>query len=168
MPIVIGPVRQLTPAEVVSFRDLRLEALSRHPQDFCASYRQVAAEPCAVTARRLAEGNVWGAFMENTLVGIAQFGGKPGDKGQSRGELSGVYLRNCARGTGLADQLVETILDFAKSRVESVELKVSPTNEAAIRLYDRCGFEACGTEPQAFKAEDGYREALLMAKTLAE
>ncbi len=168
MPIVLGPIRKLAPAEVVSFRDIRLEALSRHPEAFCASYKTAAAEPCAATAQRLAAGGVWGAFMEDTLVGIAQFGGRASDHQRHRGELSGVYLRNCARGTGLADRLVETVLDFAKDRVECVELKVDTTNEPAIRLYGRCGFQTYGTEPRAFKVEGGYRDAFLMAKFLGE
>ena len=40
--------------------------------------------------------------------------------------------------------------------VRVVQLTVTDTNEAARRLYERCGFAAFGTEPLALRFGDGF------------
>lgn len=50
---------------------------------------------------------------------------------------------------------------------EQLELDVYSDNARAIHLYEKCGFERCGTTPHAFKLKDGtYRDAILMVKML--
>ena len=50
---------------------------------------------------------------------------------------------------------------------EQAELEVVSANAAAIRLYQKLGFEITGTLPWAFKYKDGsYADFLLMVKKL--
>jgi ribosomal protein S18 acetylase RimI-like enzyme len=44
------------------------------------------------------------------------------------------------RGQGYGTRLLTTILETLEPAVDTVELKVRSSNEAAIRLYERCGF----------------------------
>lgn len=50
---------------------------------------------------------------------------------------------------------------------EQMELSVICGNRRAISLYERYGFKACGSIPNAIKYDDGtYRDELQMIKTL--
>jgi len=45
-----------------------------------------------------------------------------------------------SRGTGIAVELVEHVLDWAYQRRMRVVLSVEPGNDRAARLYEKCGF----------------------------
>ena len=47
--------------------------------------------------------------------------------------------------------------------VEEVRLTIVATNTAAIRLYERAGFEQYGLERRALKIGDDYHDEVLMA-----
>lgn len=49
--------------------------------------------------------------------------------------------------------------------VEEVRLTVVATNKAAVRLYERAGFEQYGLERQALKIDHDYYDEVLMAWT---
>ena len=56
------------------------------------------------------------------------------------GELARLYLAAGAQGTGLGARLLETALDFLRSRFDHVYLSVYSENVKAQRLYERYGF----------------------------
>ncbi|MCL6470330.1 MAG: GNAT family N-acetyltransferase, partial [Ralstonia sp.] len=39
-------------------------------------------------------------------------------------------------------------------------------NDAALALYERCGFETYGVEPRALKSTTGYADEVLMVRFL--
>jgi GNAT superfamily N-acetyltransferase len=60
--------------------------------------------------------------------------------------LEDLYVREGARRTGLGRALVEAALDRARKRgCKRIELDVNEDNEAALALYEACGFL---TEPK--------------------
>lgn len=58
----------------------------------------------------------------------------------------GMWVAPTARGTGAGDRLVQAIITWAReSGYKSLTLDVADDNQAAIGLYDRCGFSPTGT-----------------------
>ena len=77
-----------------------------------------------------------------------------------------MYVRPSARKAGLGRRLVETIVEFARQRVELIQLSVVSDNEQARRLYERLGFLEYGIEKKALKQDGRYYDEVLMAKDL--
>jgi hypothetical protein len=63
--------------------------------------------------------------------------------------------------------LVEAVIDFARSRVELIQLSVVMGNEPARRLYARLGFVEYGIERNSLKYAGRYYDEILMAMDLA-
>lgn len=61
--------------------------------------------------------------------------------------INEVYLEPAYRGTGVADELMDAALAFARDQdlpLDRVVLDVDPANERAQAFYDRHGFESWG------------------------
>ncbi len=109
---------------------------------------------------------MFGAFSDAELVGVAGLRIGEGRKEAHKGLLWGVFVRPRSRKTGLGRRLVETIIDFARTRVELIQLAVVSENEQARRLYAGLGFVEYGFEQKALKQDDRYYDEVLMAKDL--
>lgn len=72
-------------------------------------------------------------------------------------------------GMGIGTALLGEILAGAKAAgYEQAELEVVSTNEAAVGLYQKLGFQVTGTIRRALKYKDGsYADFLFMSKDLA-
>ncbi len=77
-----------------------------------------------------------------------------------------MYVRPGSRKSGVGRRLVETIIEFARERVEVIQLAVVSDNEQARRLYARLGFLEYGIEKKALKQDGRYYDEVLMAKDL--
>ena len=159
-------IQRLEPADAESFRAIRLEALERNPEAFQMTHRDEAADSLDQVADRLRRAAVFGAIIEDRLVGTAGFFVLQGEKVRHKGILWGMYVRPQARGLGIAGALVEHVIAHARTEVEILGLSVITVNAAARRLYERLGFVAYGTEPRAMKQGGVYYDEVLMAKTL--
>lgn len=64
--------------------------------------------------------------------------------------------------------MLQIVLDLAKNvGYEQAELEVMAENKDAIHLYEKLGFEKCGTLPDNMKFADGsYMDAYWMMKKL--
>lgn len=71
-------------------------------------------------------------------------------------------------GNGIGDILMKSCVEQAKRNgYEQIELGVITTNKAAISLYQKNGFEICGTIAHAQKLKDGsYQDLYTMIKFL--
>ncbi len=87
-------------------------------------------------------------------------------KQRHKGVIWGMFVQPESRGTGLGSSLLVEVLDHAKRTVEEVCLTVVATNTAAIRLYERAGFERYGLERRALKVGVDYHDEVLMALSL--
>lgn len=92
-----------------------------------------------------------GAFAGEKLVGefgVAQV--RPHIKYRHRAVM-GISVRKEYWGCGLGSYLMQLAIDQTR----------------AIHLYEKFGFERCGTTPHAFKLKDGtYRDEIMMVKML--
>ena len=71
-----------------------------------------------------------------------------------------------ARGRGVGVALVDRIVAAATDLVQQLTLSVVRGNDAALALYERCGFETYGAEPRALKSTTGYADEVLMVRFL--
>lgn len=162
----MAQVRRLSEWDAEDFRAIRLEGLQRHPEAFGATHADEAAQPMAFFSDRLKNSAVFGGFEGTTLLGVAGLYFLEQEKVRHKAVLYGMYVRDPARGTGLARQLVDAVLDHARQEVELVQLSVMTSNDAARRLYERCGFKLFGVEPRALKIAGRYLDEALMHKLL--
>lgn len=74
------------------------------------------------------------------------------------------------QGSGLGSALMQQLLDLARRQgARSALLEVRPTNQSAIRLYHRLGFNEIGRRPGYYPADKGRREdALVMSMELLD
>lgn len=159
-------VRRLTVDDAAAFRAVRLEALEAHPEAFGADLQDEAVRDVARFAEWIESSAVFGAFGADRLVGIAGFFKAGNRKSAHIGKLISMYVRSEARGSGVALELVEAVLAHASGQVVQVHLGVAASNEAAIRLYRKAGFEIYGTEPRALFVNGRYIDEHLMVRFL--
>lgn len=73
------------------------------------------------------------------------------------------------QGQGYAKKILQHALDLARERnTESVYLEVRPTNERAIGLYQKAGFNEIALRKGYYPAENGNEDALVMALSFVE
>ena len=69
------------------------------------------------------------------------------------------------RGEGIGAALVESLIDWAKSKgLRRIQLSVFARNTGAIRLYRRLGFVVEGTKREAIQIGDQYEDLVEMAR----
>jgi ribosomal protein S18 acetylase RimI-like enzyme len=162
-------IRHLTSADAADFRAIRLAALQNAPDAFGSTYESEADRPLEAWAERLAAPGAFAAHLDGKIAGMARFvqdSGSP--KERHKGSIYGMYVTPQVRGQGIGSALLEALIGYASGVVEQLRLGVVDTNEAAIRLYQKHGFEIYGKEMRALKTEAGYADELLMALRLAK
>ena len=159
-------VRELHAGDAEAFREIRLEALQLHPDAYGSAFEDEAHEPLDNFRNQAARGGVFGGFANEHLLGMAMFFVHGAARLRHKGGLGGMYIRERARGTGLADKIVAAIVEHAQSRVELINLSVAVTNKRAIRFYERVGFSTYATEPRALKIGTQYLDEYLMVRFL--
>lgn len=159
-------IRRLMPEDAGLYREIRLEALQLSSEAFGSSFEHEGAQSLDYFQEALTKADIFGAFLETELAGVAGYRRQAGAKQAHKGLLWGMYVRPMARGTGTGKSLVRAVLDHARARVELVQLTVVSENEAAQRLYRSCGFVAYGHEVHALKQAGRYYDELLMAVAL--
>ncbi|OCK55682.1 GNAT family N-acetyltransferase [Bradyrhizobium sp. LMTR 3] len=161
-------IRLLELADAALYRTIRLEALEKNPEAFGSTFERENAQPLSWFEAAIERADIFGAFLDGKLAGIAGFSAQEGLKQAHKGRLWAMYVRNTARGSGLRKLLVAAVLDHARGRVEMVQLTVVSENEAARRLYSAMGFVEYGYEKRALKQGGRYYDEILMVKFLDE
>jgi ribosomal protein S18 acetylase RimI-like enzyme len=159
-------IRRLEIADSALYRDIRLEALRQNPEAFGSTFELESEKPPSWFETTLGRTEIFGAFLEGTLAGMAGFITQESSKRAHKGVLWGMYVRPAARNSGLGRRLVESVLLHARERVEAIQLTVVSENEAARRLYRTLGFIEYGLEKRALKQNGRYYDEVLMVKFL--
>lgn len=149
-------VRRLTEDDAGKFREIRLEALEHHPETFQATYESAAELPLDAFRQRLRRYALFGGFVGEELCGIVGFLPLKNPKISHKGLLWGMYVKESARGGGLAEAMVEAVVDHARDKVEQILLSVIADNERARHFYHKMGFEPYGLERRALKIGERY------------
>jgi RimJ/RimL family protein N-acetyltransferase len=76
----------------------------------------------------------------------------------------GLMVAATHRRRGIGTALLDAAVRWSRTAgVRKLELHVFPWNEAAIKLYERYGFEREGLRREHYRRGDGYVDAILMA-----
>jgi GNAT superfamily N-acetyltransferase len=134
-------VREAVTEDWQALRDIRLAALRDAPDAFGSTYEAQAAYEEADWRRRLSRGGTFLAYVPEVCAsepaGLA--GGY--QVNLDTVELVSMYVRPRARGRGVGEALVATVVSWASRRnAIRVHLWVTETNSPARVLYERCGF----------------------------
>ncbi len=161
-------VRRLTAADAAAYQALRLEGFALHPLQFRVAPEDESGLPLQDVGGRLVTTFVVGGFHDDELVGIGGLTRFDGAKLRHRALLWGMYVREGARGRGLADELMRMLLAEARSQgIAQVILTVAAENQRARGVYERWGFSVYGIEPRAIKVGDDFLDEALMVCPLA-
>lgn len=136
-------IRRVGPDDWRDFRDVRLRALKEAPSAFGSSLERELAFTENDWRQRLT-GLAFLAYPardgERPLAIVGGFSPKDGTIA-----LVAMWIDPAHRGLGMADQLVEALLNAARGKgAAQVELHVTEGNIAAAKLYERCGFQYTG------------------------
>jgi len=150
-------IRQLNVTDAPAFRALRLRALREHPDAFTSSFEEATVRPLAEAEARLAPGaseTVWGAFLGSALAGMVGLNRETRLKCRHKGTLVAMYVAPEFAGLGLGAALVNTVITAARADgLMLLVLTVTDSNDRARALYERAGFTAFGTEPDAIRVD---------------
>jgi len=165
MPITC---RRIQPHESSLYRAVRLTCLQNEPDNFGTTYAEEAARPKLRFEAFIEEPDddhvMFGAFDHETLIGLMGFVRQERYKMRHRGDVVQVYVDPRYRNQKVGEQLLRALIEhaFALEGLEQLELGVVATNAAAIRLYEKLGFQACGIYRNFFKSPAGYTDDQFM------
>ena len=166
MKTAIWSVRRLGADDVEAFRRVRLEALREEPVAYAGSHADWAVLSDEEWRDRMVE-PVVAAFLGDEPVGLAGLMRQRPSKMVHRASIVMVYVRKSQRGTGLADDLIDAVIDEARAMgIVQLELSVTADNRAAVRFYERKGFVTIGRIPGALMHEGQEMDDLMMARRI--
>ncbi|MFY9663417.1 MAG: GNAT family N-acetyltransferase [Candidatus Cybelea sp.] len=155
-------LRVLTPDEWPLFRELRLEALREAPHAFGSTLESWLGDGDTEERWRDRLTNVpfnVVAYFEGVPAGIVS--GLASDL-ENEAELISMWVAPFARSKGVADSLVEAVVDWARGNgIEGVSLRVMEGNARARAFYRRQRFVDDG---EAQSAPDGRPERRMLRR----
>lgn len=166
-------IRPLQLLDAAAYRAFRLRGLREHPDAFTSGFEEESLRPLLDTERRLAASGtekLWGAFAGDEMAGMVGLSRETRAHNRHKAALVGLYVADEFTGQGLGRALVQTVLREARAcGIELVVLSVTDGNRTACRLYEKAGFTAFGTEPDAIRVNSvsfGKQHMLLHLKPL--
>ena len=139
-------VRQLTPDDWKTLREVRLAALADAPDAFMMTYADAVGLDEEQWRVRTTRSDMFAAFVGGEPVGIVGLFG-PGPDGDRT--LIAMWVAPALRGTGVADSLIQAAVGRAASLdATAVRLEVAPGNARAEKVYARHGFAATDETPE--------------------
>ena len=147
-------------------RGVRLAMLLDTPRAYGSTFVREVAFPDELWVERMKDSAGWLAFEVDQPVGAVTLYHAP-DQPEGEAHLVAMWVASHARGRGVADRLVETLLDHARrTGLRRVTLDVADDNSRAIGFYERAGFTRTGRtgelphQPQVreFEMEYLFRE----------
>lgn len=134
----------VTPDDWRSHSRLRLDMLRETPDAFWTTYAEVAHLDGTGWRERIAGQRHFQARLDGRPAGSVGIWDDP-EVGPDVSLLVAMYVAPSARGRGVGERLVRTVLDeAARCGRQRVQLEVTSSNAPAIALYRRMGFVETG------------------------
>jgi RimJ/RimL family protein N-acetyltransferase len=138
-------VRQLTPDDWETLREVRLAALADAPYAFMSTYADTVGLDEEQWRIRTTRSDMFAAFVGGEAVGMVGLFG-PNEAGDHT--LIAMWVAPAMRGTDVAGALIEAAVDRAAAvGAPSVRLEVAPGNVRAEKVYTRHGFAPTDEAP---------------------
>jgi RimJ/RimL family protein N-acetyltransferase len=157
-------IGRLDASDAEAFRGLHLEALAAYPAAFAMAYEEECDLPLSEYQSRLQRLVVFGGFLEDALAGIATVQRQPLLKRRHVAMLSGMYVKEAHRGSGLAATILEAAIAYAEAEVDQLELYVAVGNDRARHFYIRFGFEPYGVMRRSLRVAGVDYDAEMMVR----
>jgi GNAT superfamily N-acetyltransferase len=142
-----------------ALKSIRLEALADTPDAFGSTWKENARWSDSQWKNAARNRLYYLAYRDEHVVGMASGGLNDAHPGTRW--LYGMYVTPSDRGTGTADRLVATVLEWARGEgVREVYLHVTSSVARARAFYTRLGFRPTG---ETFQME---RDASLSLETM--
>ena len=155
--------KQLELKDWSHFKSLRLESLEDSPENFSSSYMEEQKYTDEQFKDTLKNNNIFGAWSEDSLIGLVGFYKSKQLKVSHKGIIWGVYVKDTYRTHGVASKLIEMLITEAKkNKIELLQLSVNTNNIKALNFYKKYGFNIYGTEIKATKIDEKYYDEYLM------
>ncbi|RPI07818.1 MAG: GNAT family N-acetyltransferase, partial [Actinobacteria bacterium] len=140
-------------------RRIRLEALRTDPDAFGSTLEREESRSHGDWVGWLSRCATFVAEDEGGPVGLV--GGMVDDEDSRRAVLISMWVAPARRGRGVGGQLVAAVVAWARDEGKRrVTLRVIDGNEAAIALYEKCGFSLTGERVR--RDRDGATELVMM------
>lgn len=166
-------IRLLTGPDLPAYKALRDIGLVRDPEAFTTDFNAGSALPAATyaTPPGATPGDhfIVGAFApDGQLLGAVICERESNLKRRHEATLAGMIIVPEQRGKGIGKALLKEFERQVRELpgVEQVVLSVTASNQQAVRLYERAGFERYGLHLRALKIDGNYHDSALMRKTL--
>ena len=163
-------IELLEPSHAKAYRQLMLEAYALHPEAFVSNLSDREKLPLSWWQGQLDDelSAMLGAFVGDRLAGIVGLAFEPREKARHKATLFGMYVSANFRQHGLGFELVQAALAEAQNHpaLKVVQLTVTAGNDAAFKLYERCGFIQFGLEPLAVRVGEEYFDKIHMWREL--
>lgn len=164
-------IRPALLSEANEYSALRQEALRDNPGAFGASYQ--AGEACSIdwAKQTLTEDPLivqnFVAEHQKELIGMVTIRRDRGVKSQHQAHITRVYIKPEWRGQGIINTFMQACITWAQQHnIIILKLAVTCTNTAAIRAYNRLGFNIYGTDPKCLYLNGEYYDEYLMSREL--
>ncbi len=158
-------IRELAAADADQYTTLRLRMLREFSEAFTSSFEEDADKPLAWVQKRISPGKeapndfVLGAFTDDgMLVGSVGLSVEARSKQRHKALLFGMFVAPEQSSGGVGRALLHACLDRARRipGLEQINLRVTMTNERAVRFYEAAGFRTYGVEERALKIDGNY------------
>ena len=161
-------IELLDPSHAKAYRHLMLEAYALHPEAFVSTIARREQLPLSWWEAKLDDelSALFGAFVDSQLVGMVGLAFEPWEDARHKTTLFGLYVSQAFRGQGLGEHLVQAVVSLAEQEPETkvIELTVSANSDAALALYQRCGFAQSGLEDCAIRVGEAYYDRVHMRR----
>jgi ribosomal protein S18 acetylase RimI-like enzyme len=160
-------VVRLGPGDWRELKAIRLEGLRCEPMAFSSTYADSVARPDDDWRQRLAN--------PASVTFVARIGTRPvgmvgaifGADGERHvAMVFGMYVSATYRGQGVGRALMRTLLDHVATRPQIITLRlwVTPTQQAALRLYASLGFRVVENPDRSMLEGEGTQEEVAMER----
>jgi ribosomal protein S18 acetylase RimI-like enzyme len=139
-------------------REIRLRALADAPHAFASRLADEQDRPELVWRDRLMlpTASTYLALDDGESVGLVTVFLDP--ENQARAHLVSMWVTPSWRRRAVGTALTRAVLDWAhRNMAQTVDLWVTETNDAARRMYERCGFVESGNR-QPLRSHPGLQE----------
>lgn len=154
-------ITKLSADQWQSYRDLRLLALKTDPEAFGSSYEEEADLTESEWRSRI--NAMWFALVDDQVVGLVGLLNNENISIKHYGVVVSLWVKPEFRGGKIAKALIKSVQDAATgSGLRKLLLHVTPSQMAAVKLYEHMGFKKVGLLREGLFKNGRYFDECLM------